>query len=115
MGYSARPHHRGTHASPAFDRVDVRARHLPSGHYRHCKQHGRANDTAASILTMLDWTIYSSLIGTAVLMLLPRNDARTARGIALLTAIAGFLIALAGIFTAKPGEVQTISDLSWIP
>jgi NADH-quinone oxidoreductase subunit M len=64
---------------------------------------------------MLDWTIYISLIGTAVLMLLPRNDARTARGIALLTAIAGFLIALVAILDAKPGEVQTISDVSWIP
>src|ERR1051325_5592159 len=64
---------------------------------------------------MLAWTIYSSLLGTAVLMLLPRNDARTARGIALLTAIVGFLIALAAIVGAKPGDVQTVSDLSWIP
>jgi NADH-quinone oxidoreductase subunit M len=64
---------------------------------------------------MLAWTIYSSLIGTAMLMLLPRNDVRAARGIALLTAIVGFLIALVAIFDAKPGEVQTVSDLSWIP
>jgi NADH-quinone oxidoreductase subunit M len=64
---------------------------------------------------MLAWTIYGSLIGTAVLMLLPRNDPRTARGIALVTAIAGFLIGLFSIFSAKPGEVQTVADISWIP
>ena len=60
-------------------------------------------------------TIYSSLIGVGVLMLLPRDNARAARGIALLTAVIGFVIALAGILGAKPGNVQTIADVSWVP
>ena len=38
---------------------------------------------------MLAWTIYISFIGVLVLMLLPREAARVARIIALLTAIAG--------------------------
>src|SRR5689334_21572215 len=64
---------------------------------------------------MLAWTIYTSLIGTGILMLLPRENARAARSIALLTAIIGFGIALAGFLQSKPGEIQTITDVAWIP
>jgi NADH-quinone oxidoreductase subunit M len=64
---------------------------------------------------MLAWTIYSSLIGMGILMLLPRENARAARATALLTAIIGFAIALAGFLQSKPGEIQTITDASWIP
>src|SRR5258707_380686 len=64
----------------------------------------------------LAWTIYSSFIGVAVLMLLPRGKVRAARTIALLASIAGLVCALAAIFTAKPGsEIQTIARTSWIP
>jgi NADH-quinone oxidoreductase subunit M len=64
---------------------------------------------------MLAWTIYSSLIGMGILMLLPRENARAARATALLTAIIGFVIGLAGFLQSKPGEIQTITDASWIP
>src|ERR1051326_6791150 len=64
---------------------------------------------------MLAWTIYSSLIGVAVLLALPREDARTARAVALLTAVIGFALAFAGIMGANPGEIQRIVDAPWIP
>jgi len=64
---------------------------------------------------MLAWTIYSSLIGVGVLTLLPRDNASAGRAIALLTAVIGFVIALAGILGAKPGDIQTITDVLWVP
>ena len=64
---------------------------------------------------MLAWTIYLSFLGAAVLMVLPRGQARAARQIALLMAILGFLIALAGTLKAKPGSLQTITQVPWVP
>jgi len=65
---------------------------------------------------MLAWTIYSSFIGVLVLMLLPREAARAARIIALLTAVAGCGAAFAGAMQqANPGEVATIVKVPWIP
>jgi NADH-quinone oxidoreductase subunit M len=49
-------------------------------------------------------------------MLLPRDNARAARIVALLTAIAGCVVAFAGaIQQANPGEVTTIVRVPWIP
>src|SRR5512134_3687362 len=65
---------------------------------------------------MLAWTIYISFLGVLVLMLLPRDDARSARGVALITAIAGFAVALFGAMQqGNPGEIVTITKCSWIP
>src|ERR1041385_7943089 len=65
---------------------------------------------------MLAWTIYVSFLGVAVLMLLPRGNARLARTVALLTATIGFLIALAGVIHAKAGlEIETIAKVAWVP
>jgi NADH-quinone oxidoreductase subunit M len=65
---------------------------------------------------MLAWTIYISFLGVLVLMLLPRDDARSARKVALLTAIAGFAVALIGALQqGNPGEIATISKCAWIP
>ena len=65
---------------------------------------------------MLAWTIYISFIGVLVLMLLPREAARAARIIALLTAIAGCVVAFAGAMQQpNPGEVATIVKVPWIP
>ena len=64
---------------------------------------------------MLAWTIYISLLGVAALMLLPRGDARRARTVALLTAVVGFVIALAGALRLDPGKVNTITLVPWIP
>jgi NADH-quinone oxidoreductase subunit M len=64
---------------------------------------------------MLAWTIYISFIGAAVLMLVPRDNARCARIVAMLTALAGAMLAVFGFLGAKPGEVMTIANVSWIP
>ncbi len=65
---------------------------------------------------MLAWTIYITFIGVLVLMLLPRDNARAARIVALLTAIAGCVMAFVGaIQQANPGEVTTIVKADWIP
>jgi len=64
---------------------------------------------------MLAWTIYSSFLGVGALLLLPRDNARSARITAMLAAVAGFLFGLAGFLSAKPGEIQTITKVPWIP
>ncbi len=65
---------------------------------------------------MLAWTIYISFLGVAVLMCLPRGNARAARIVALLAALAGLVTALAGVFAYKPGSgIATVTDLSWVP
>jgi NADH-quinone oxidoreductase subunit M len=65
---------------------------------------------------MLAWTIYITFIGVLVLMLLPRDNARAARIVALLTAVAGCVVAFAGaIQQTNPGEVTQITRLDWIP
>ena len=64
---------------------------------------------------MLAWTIYLSFLGVAVLMFLPRDDDRSARAVALLTAVAGFLTAFAGTLAATPGKLETVTDTEWMP
>ena len=65
---------------------------------------------------MLAWTIYISFIGVLVLMLLPRGAARAARIVALLTAIAGCVVAFAGAMQqSDPGKVETVVKVPWIP
>jgi NADH-quinone oxidoreductase subunit M len=63
---------------------------------------------------MLAWTIYISFLGAAALMLLPKESARSARALALLTACIGLLIAIAGTLHAKSGALQTIVRAHWI-
>ncbi len=64
---------------------------------------------------MLAWTIYISFLGVLVLMLLPRGNARTARAVALLAAVAGFGVALAGFARFQAGEITAVADAPWIP
>src|SRR5882672_28711 len=64
---------------------------------------------------MLAWTIYISFIGVGILLLLPKGDARLARIVALVSAIAGFLAALGGVLEAKVGEIIPIIRTPWIP
>jgi NADH-quinone oxidoreductase subunit M len=65
---------------------------------------------------MLAWTIYLSFIGVLVLMLLPRDSARAARLVALLTALAAGAVAFLGAAQqVHPGEVATIVKADWIP
>src|SRR5206468_1472608 len=64
---------------------------------------------------MLSWTIYTSFLGAAVLMLLPKGNPRAARTVAMLAALAGFACAVAGTLQSTPGEIQTIAKIPWIP
>jgi NADH-quinone oxidoreductase subunit M len=65
---------------------------------------------------MLAWTIYLSFLGVAVLMCLPRGNARAARIVALATALGGLALAAGGFLAHKPGaEIATVAKLPWIP
>ncbi len=50
-----------------------------------------------------------------MLALLPKGNARAARAVALLTAVVGFALALAGTLQAKSGALHTIVQVPWIP
>ena len=67
---------------------------------------------------MLAWTIYISFFGAAVLMLLPADQPRPARILALLIATVGLLLAFAGIVQYKnsvaPGALFEIAKVNWI-
>lgn len=62
---------------------------------------------------MLSWTIYITFAGVALQMLLPRDDARTARAFALMTALAGLAM---GIFGAAHfnGSFEEICAAKWV-
>jgi len=64
---------------------------------------------------MLAWTIYSSFLGVAILMLLPRGNACVARIVALLTAVCGLACAVSGMLQAKIGQIQTVAKIPWVP
>ncbi|MBI4661051.1 MAG: NADH-quinone oxidoreductase subunit M [Verrucomicrobia bacterium] len=65
---------------------------------------------------MLPWTIYSSFVGVVMLMLLPREQARAARVVALFTALIGLVCALAGALQVQAGSsVAELCRLEWIP
>src|SRR3954465_4833580 len=64
---------------------------------------------------MLAWTIYISFIGVGILMLLPRENARAARIVALTAAILGLLAAAGGALQTSAGEMGTVTRLKGIP
>jgi NADH-quinone oxidoreductase subunit M len=65
---------------------------------------------------MIAWTVYLSFLGVAWLLLLKPDDARAARSVALLTAVAGLVAALVGAFQFEGGgALQDITKVSWIP
>src|SRR5690349_4893434 len=64
---------------------------------------------------MLAWTIYISFLGAVGMLLLPKRAANAARFLALLTAVAGFLIALVAFLHNRTGEFLTITDVPWVP
>jgi NADH-quinone oxidoreductase subunit M len=65
---------------------------------------------------MLAWTIYLSFLGVAVLMCLPRGNARAARLVALTAALGGLALAVGGFLAHKPGaDIATVAKLPWIP
>ena len=68
---------------------------------------------------MLAWTIYLSFFGALVLMLLPKGNAAAARKVAMLSAVAGLSVALAGFVQAAPeiklGKIVTLAKVPWVP
>jgi NADH-quinone oxidoreductase subunit M len=65
---------------------------------------------------MLAWTIYVSFLGAAGLALLPREQARLARRLALIVAIAGLGCALGGAVTSEAStRLTTITKVAWVP
>src|SRR6185369_7029563 len=65
---------------------------------------------------MLAWTIYISFLGVALLMLLPAENKKAARVVALLSALAGLAVAFAGAFQYKLGSgIVDITNAPWIP
>ena len=65
---------------------------------------------------MLAWTIYLSFIGAGLLLLIDAENRRALRTVALLTAIAGLVIALVGVSRHDPQSgLASIANLSWIP
>ena len=65
---------------------------------------------------MLAYTIYLSFAGVVALGLWPRSWAASARVFALLIALAGLAVALAGFFSARgQAPVISIADLPWVP
>jgi NADH-quinone oxidoreductase subunit M len=67
---------------------------------------------------MLAWTIYSSLLGAAALLFLPKDKPTAARIVALATALSGLAIALAGFAGYTPGPQGTPVEIirrDWIP
>src|ERR1035441_4247918 len=64
---------------------------------------------------MLAWTIYISFLGAAGLLLLPKGSVAFARILALLTAVAGFAVALTEFLHHRTGEMLTIARIPWIP
>src|SRR5262245_28906441 len=65
---------------------------------------------------MIAWTIYISFLGVAAMLMLNRGNDRVPRVVALVTAIAGLIIAFMGTFEYRAGSgIVTITRLSWIP
>jgi NADH-quinone oxidoreductase subunit M len=64
---------------------------------------------------MLAWTIYISFLGAAVLLLLPKDSVRVARILALLTAVAGFALTVAGFVGQRSDELVTVARIPWVP
>ncbi len=65
---------------------------------------------------MLAWTVYLSFAGAAVLLMLKPGNARGARIVTMLSALAGLLVALAGALSYDAqGGLVTVTDATWIP
>jgi NADH-quinone oxidoreductase subunit M len=64
---------------------------------------------------MLAWTIYLSFAGALAEALLPKGRAGLARGLALVVALAGFVIAVLGFAGGMGQGLVTIVDVPWVP
>ena len=64
---------------------------------------------------MLAWTIYLSFAGAAAVLLTPKSKPQLTRVVALLTALAGLGLAIAGTVAYRPGSILTVVQVPWIP
>ena len=64
---------------------------------------------------MLAYTIYLSFAGALLLAVLPRSLSRAARVIALVVAVAGLGVALAGFIAAENQGSIALANLDWVP
>lgn len=82
----------------------------------HVRLAGRGFKHVFCEMTFLPWTIYISFAGVAFLMVLPRENARAARIVALWSAMIGLVCALGGALQIKTGSTLTsLCKVSWIP
>jgi NADH-quinone oxidoreductase subunit M len=65
-------------------------------------------------LNMLAWTIYISFLGVLVL-LLPKVSVQAARVIAMLAAMGGLAVTVAGFLQQNTGVIVTVVRIPWIP
>jgi NADH-quinone oxidoreductase subunit M len=66
------------------------------------------------MVVILPWSIYVSFLGAGLLLLLPRDNPRVVRQVALLTAFLGAVAAVGGTMQVGP-ELQTLVRVTWIP
>jgi NADH-quinone oxidoreductase subunit M len=66
-------------------------------------------------ILMLAYTIYLSFAGALILALAPKAGSAFARVFALLIALAGLAVALAGFITAGASGSLVVADLAWVP
>jgi len=67
-------------------------------------------------MNVLPFTIYVSFAGALLALLAGMRSASAARGVALGTALTGFVLALQAAFDFVPGrELQTLVNVPWIP
>jgi NADH-quinone oxidoreductase subunit M len=64
---------------------------------------------------MLAWSIYLSFAGALIEALLPKGKPGLARGLALVTAVAGLVLAVLGFLAGAGHERTVIVDMPWVP
>src|SRR6201996_1632340 len=64
---------------------------------------------------MLAWTIYLSFAGALIEAILPKGKPALARGLALLVALAGFVVGVLGFIAGAGHGRIVIADLPWVP
>lgn len=64
---------------------------------------------------MLAWTIYSSFLTAAAVLLVPARRAALVRSLALVGGLFGLVIGLLDLARAGSGSLQTIVNVPWVP
>ena len=64
---------------------------------------------------MLAWTIYLSFLGVLALMLLPKDNVRAARAVAMLSALGGLAVAIVAFLQSRAGELLAVAKIPWVP